>query len=151
MVSRRLNMDYINLGFAGNAKAETKMAEYISELDMSAFVLDYEHNSTTAEYLWETHEKFFRIVREKNPNIPILIMTAPVYRGNADWIKRWDAIEATYKNAVDAEDKNVYFLNGDKLFETCGYDGTVDGCHPNDFGFASMAKAVGDVLEKVLK
>lgn len=27
-------------------------------------------------------------------------------------------------------------------------DITVDGCHPNDWGFASMAKAVGDVLKK---
>jgi hypothetical protein len=31
------------------------------------------------------------------------------------------------------------------------HDGTVDGCHPNDLGFASMAKAVGEILEKVLK
>ena len=31
-----------------------------------------------------------------------------------------------------------------------GECGTVDDCHPTDFGFASMAQAVGDVLEKIL-
>lgn len=151
MVSRRLNLDYVNLGFAGNAKAEDEMAHYISDLDMSAFVFDYDHNSTSAEYLWETHEKFFRTVRKSHPDIPILIMTAPVYKANSDWLKRWEALEATYKNAVSEGDKNVCFLSGDELFAMCGYDGTVDGCHPNDFGFASMANAVGNILEKVFK
>jgi len=32
--------------------------------------------------------------------------------------------------------------------ELCGDEGTVDGIHPTDFGFASMAKAVGDVIER---
>ena len=27
-------------------------------------------------------------------------------------------------------------------------DGTVDDCHPNDLGFASMAKAITDILEE---
>ena len=29
-------------------------------------------------------------------------------------------------------------------------DGTVDGCHPNDLGFFSIAGALKKVLEKVL-
>ena len=29
----------------------------------------------------------------------------------------------------------------------CGDEGTVDGCHPIDYGFASMAKSVGKVIE----
>lgn len=27
---------------------------------------------------------------------------------------------------------------------------TVDGCHPNDFGFFCMAKAFGSIIEKLL-
>jgi hypothetical protein len=30
-----------------------------------------------------------------------------------------------------------------------GHEGTVDATHPNDLGFASMAQAIGDVLETV--
>ena len=60
-------------------------------------------------------------------------------------------IKKTYENALAAGDENVYFLDGTALMEMAGYDGTVDGTHANDLGFASMAKAVGDVLEQVLK
>lgn len=39
----------------------------------------------------------------------------------------------------------------DKSCDTsiCKNDGTVDGCHPTDFGFVSMAKALGDLIEKL--
>lgn len=33
--------------------------------------------------------------------------------------------------------------------QMAGNEGTVDNCHPNDLGFASMAVAVGDVLETI--
>ena len=45
-------------------------------------------------------------------------------------------------------DKNIYLLDNKDLTAICKNDGTIDGCHPTDFGFASMAKAVGDVIEK---
>ena len=35
------------------------------------------------------------------------------------------------------------------LMALCGAEGTIDGCHPNDFGFVSMAKAIGDVLKQL--
>ena len=35
--------------------------------------------------------------------------------------------------------------------EMVGDIGTVDGTHPTDSGFFSMAKAVGDVFEEILK
>ena len=40
IISRALDCDYINLGFAGNALGEEDMARYISKLDMSAFVYE---------------------------------------------------------------------------------------------------------------
>ena len=57
-------------------------------------------------------------------------------------------IENTYNNAVKAGDVNVYFIGGDKLMSLCGNEGTVDNCHPTDFGFASMAKTLGDFMEE---
>ena len=46
IISREFDYDYINLGFSGSAKAEDEMAEYISNLDMSLFVYDYDHHIT---------------------------------------------------------------------------------------------------------
>ncbi|MBR6808337.1 MAG: hypothetical protein IKM46_08150 [Clostridia bacterium] len=147
-VCRRLNADYINLGFSGSARGEENMARYISSLEMSAFVYDYDHNAPSVSHLRSTHEKMFRTIRESHPEIPIVMMSAPIYEAAGDFKLRRDIIENTYRNALDSGDRNVYFLDGRALMALAGNEGTVDGCHPTDLGFASMAKAVGDVLEK---
>ena len=49
-LSRELDANYINLGFGGLCKGEPQMAEYISGLDMSIFVMDYDHNAPKAEH-----------------------------------------------------------------------------------------------------
>ena len=56
-------------------------------------------------------------------------------------------MKKTYKNAKANGDNNVYFLPGENLTVLCKNEGTVDNVHPNDFGFASMAAALGDLLE----
>ena len=150
VIERRFGIDYINLGFSGNAKAEDNMIDYIKNLDMSVFVYDYDHNAPGVEHLQATHEKMFKAIRCAHPDIPIIMMSRPVHYPTAVERIRRDIIETTYRNALLSGDKNVYFLDGKMLTELCGNDGTVDGCHPTDFGFASMAKAVGDLMERCI-
>ena len=149
-ISRRLGLDFVNLGFSGSAKAEDTIAEYIANMDMSAFVYDYDHNAPDTAHLEATHEKMFKKIREANPSLPIIIMPRPQFRLSRDEQTRFEIIKKTYKNALAAGDKNVYLLTGKELMEIAGDEGTVDNCHPTDFGFASIAKAVGDLLEKIL-
>ena len=151
VIGRRFNCDYINLGFSGSARAEDEMANYIAELDMSVFVYDYEHNAPTVEHLKETHEKMFKIIREKNPYLPIIMMTSPRWIQPKERLEYCEVVRKTYENALASGDKNVYFLDGKDLMSLCKNEGSVDNTHPNDFGFASMAKAVGDVIEKIWK
>ena len=147
VISRRFDTNYINLGFSGSARAEDSIAEYIKNLDMSVFVYDYDHNAPTLEHLKNTHKRMYDIVRKANPDLPIIIMTRPTYVPNNS---TFTVIKETYEKAK-ANGDNVYYLDGTKLMEIAKYDGTVDGCHPNDLGFYSMAKALGDVLEGILK
>lgn len=146
IVSRNFDYDYINLGFSGNAKAEDEMIEYIKNLDMSIFVYDYDHNAPTVEHLAKTHEKMFKAIREKNPLLPVIIMSRPKHFLTEEEKTRRSIIETTYLNAVAAGDKNVYFIDGEALTDLCKDSGTVDNCHPTDFGFASMAKALTEVI-----
>ncbi len=147
-VSRRFDCDFINLGFSGNAKGEDTMAEYIRDLPMSLFVYDYDHNAPDPEHLRNTHERMFRIIREGNPDLPIIMLSRPKHFPTDEEKERLEIIKKTYENALDRGDKNVYLIDGAVLTEFCGNEGTVDGCHMTDFGFASMAKAVGDLIEK---
>ena len=60
-------------------------------------------------------------------------------------------ISASYERARSQGDENVYFVDGEKVFTTFFDDGrTVDGTHPNDVGFEIMAKAFGDIIEKLI-
>jgi len=150
ILSRRLDCDYINLGFSGNAKGETNMAEYLASLPMSAFVLDYDQNASTSEHLEKTHAKFFETVRKAQPELPILMLTRPVFdRGELE-IANERIIRKTYEDALKAGDKNVYLITAEKLLELVEDNGTVDGVHPTDSGFLSMANAIEPVLRKML-
>ena len=140
-----------SLGFSGSAKGEPAMAEAIAELDLAAFVYDYDYNAPNPEHLAKTHEKFFQIIRAKHPDLPVVILSKINGPTSRDTIKRRDIIRKTYENAVAKGDKNVYFLDGCKFFgDVDRYECTVDGTHPNDLGFYRMYQGVLPTLQKIL-
>lgn len=151
ILTRRFDCDHINLGFSGSARAEDVMIDYLKNLDMSIFVLDYDHNAPTPDHLRNTHEKLFKAVRECHPELPVIMMTRPKYYLTPEEEERRTIVETTYNNAINAGDKNVYFIDGKMLTgEDIRESGTVDNCHPTDLGFFAMARAVSDVMAKIL-
>ncbi len=148
LLSRWLDTDIINLGFAGNALGETEMAQYIADLPMSVFVYDYDYNTPNAEHLEKTHDAMYQIIREKNPDLPILILTRPVRHAPDD--KRVSVIQQTYQKAKDRGEP-VYFISGQQMFNLIDPEMfNTDGVHPNDFGFYCMAQEVKKILEGLL-
>ena len=119
---------------------------------MSVFVYDYDYNAPNPEYLAATHKTMFDVIRRAQPSLPIVIASRiPRPRFETDTQKRFEIIKQTYDAAKADGDENVYFIEGRKIFDgICGDSGTVDGVHPNDWGFSAMAKAFGDVIEKVI-
>ena len=150
-MSRRFDCDYINLGFSGSAKGEDEMIHYIKGLDMSIFVMDYDYNAPSIEHLQTTHSKMFDAIRAAHPDLPIVILSRPKYNLKEDEQKRFDVIYNTYLTAKEKDDKDVYFISGRKLMEMVRDNGTVDGSHPSDSGFFSMACAIGEVFEVIFK
>ena len=150
ILSRRFDCNYINLGFSGNGKGEDAIVNYIAGLDMSIFVMDYDHNAPTVEHLEATHSKMFKAIRAAQPKLPIIIMPRPKYYLNEIEEKRLDIVYRTYREAKEAGDENVYFISGKELMELVKDNGTVDGCHPTDSGFFSMACAIEKVMKDVI-
>lgn len=151
MLSRRLDFDYHNLGFGGSAKGETAMAEYIADLDMSVFVMDYDHNAPTPEHLEKTHYPFYKIVRDRNPDTPIIFITRPCKKKLESNEARRRIIKNTYERAVFEGDERVYYINGADLlpFDTNEFD--VDSVHPSDLGFYFMAEGIYPILKDALE
>lgn len=150
ILSRRFDCNYINLGFSGNAKGEQEITDYIKGLDMSIFVMDYDHNAPSTEHLRATHQKMFQAIRSAQPNLPILIMTRPKYYLTQEEKIRHEIIYNTYMTAKEQGDKNVYFLSGQQLMKIALDNGTVDNCHPTDSGFFSMACAIEEIFKEIL-
>lgn len=156
IMSRELNIDFINMGFSGNAKGEPVLAEYLATLPMSVFVCDYDHNAPTVEHLEQTHHRFYEIIREKNPDVPYIMVTRPNYwttpRNASDVMRRRDVIMRSYLKARDKGDNNVYFVDGMSFMSAPHqYEMTVDHIHPNDTGFVRMADSIGTVIRHVLE
>ncbi|MBR7118948.1 MAG: hypothetical protein IKC77_01975 [Lentisphaeria bacterium] len=157
MLCRAVDAPEINWGFSGSGRGEPGIAELISNLDLAAFVMDYDHNAPNTEHLQNTHEQFFRIVRSKNPELPIILVSRCDFHNirqaqvENNYLRR-DIIYKTYTNAVESGDKNVWFVDGEKLFGSDLYDScTVDGVHPNDLGFYRIYRGVLPTLKKALR
>ena len=147
-VSQKYNLHYINLGFSGSARGEQTMAEYISELPMSVFVCDYDHNAPSVEHLQETHFAFYETIRKKQPYIPYIMISRPTFFMNPEVNeKRRSVIYNSYRKALELGDQSVFFIDGATLLqgdfmESC----TSDGIHPNDLGFFRMAQKIGPIV-----
>ena len=145
IICRHTNIDFINLGFSGSALGEPIMAEYLSQLEMSLFVCDFDHNTSCAKRLEEKALPFYLKFREKAPNVPYLMISRPDYHNQRydENILRRDAVYSAYKYAREHGDDKVFFLDGSSFFRDADSDMcTVDTTHPNDYGFYLMAKAI---------
>ncbi len=155
-ISRKYNVDYVNLGFAGNAKGETSMAEYISKREMCAFVCDYDHNAPDAEHLKKTYPVLYETIRKNHPVIPYIVISKPDYLSlnkaeQASNEERRSFIEEFYKSHRLDGDENIYFIDGSTFFpKQYNLCCTADLCHPNDLGFSYMSEIIGKVLADAL-
>ncbi len=149
ILSRRLDTDFISLGFNGSAKAEEAMIEYIAGLEMSAFIYDYDHNAPDAEYLRDTHYKMYKRIRDTHPGRPVIMLSRPnLYE---DYEKRVEVIQQTLTRALEEGDSSIYFVNGQDAINYYDHNMvTVDGIHPNDFGMFCIEQAVEKILKEVL-
>jgi hypothetical protein len=152
LVGRDLDAHVINYGFGGSGRGEPEVAQAIADLDLSAVVIDYDHNAPSVEHLKKTHWPFYRTIRRAHPRLPILIVssvncrTAPEYFG-----RRAAVIEHTYTHARAAGDTRVRFLHGKTIWPADRWsDCTIDRTHPNDHGFRLMADAIGKKLGAIV-
>lgn len=152
-VSLKLNCDFLNLGFSASAKGEVVMAEYIAGLKPDIFVMDYDHNAPTPEFLEDTHEGFFKAFRNIQKNVPVIFMTAPNARFDEElWTKRRKIVYRTYGNAVTSGDRNVYFVDGKELWGDIDWQMcSADALHPNDIGHYRMAQRLLPVIQKIME
>ncbi len=150
IVARRLNADYINLGFSGNGNAEAPMIDYINAIDGSIYCFDYNLYANFPDRVLPPHYSIYERIREKHPNAGILLTDKPCCDYDKN-IQREQTILDTYERAIANGDKNVALVPAIDLFGVGERDScTVDGLHPNDLGAMRMADAFTPAIKKLL-
>ena len=156
ILSRWLDSDILNLGLSGSDKGEPALAEYIAKLEMSAFVHGYGYNSPNLDYYEKTYYPFYKIIRDKNPDLPIIMMSCPVAvtckeeKRTEVLTRRREITMKAYLKALEEGDKKVWFVDGFAALGELAEEATVDGGHPTDLGFYSMAKVLYPLLRKIV-
>lgn len=150
IITRKYNIDHINLGFSGSAKGEKAMSDYLSSIDMSVFVCDYDHNAPDVKHLRKTLAPLVENIRSANPDLPIIMMSRPQCRPSQDELERREVVKSVFEQYKSNGDNNIFFIDGTQIPLIFGADSTtVDNCHPNDLGFMCMARAVENILDSI--
>ncbi len=150
-VARNLDAPLVNMGYSGNCNGEEEIAEAIADLDLAMYVSEFDHNIKEPEVLKEKLGRFTSIIREKNPNLPILLMTRPYFveyrREHTESMMR--VVRGIYEDMISKGDKNVYFISGMDIFDMEDrYDYCIDGVHPTSAGNRLMGTKILEIIEK---
>ena len=158
IVGRDLDVPVFGLGFSGSGVMEYELSDVISRIDASCYVLDCLWNMSMSDpdsrgrsnrSVAKNYEKFIRNLRAKRPGVPIVMAEqCDVFcRGPNE---KDCFIKSLYgKLVAEGWTDLVYLPKADMYTGDC--EGTVDGCHPNDLGMMSMAKAFGKAVREALK
>jgi lysophospholipase L1-like esterase len=155
IIGRAQDCETINLGFSGAGRTEPEICDLLAELDADAFVIDALPNMGD-DPVTERMLYLVRTIRKQQPLAPITLVESITYqRGRAFGSEGRDEREhnaklrAAYDLLVAEGVTRLHYLPGaDLLGNDC--EGTVDGAHPTDLGFARMAHAIGAVVAQVL-
>lgn len=146
ILGRRFEYPIINLGFSGNGKLESEMAQLIAEIDASIFVLDCLPN-LNAEEIAARIEPVVQILRAAHPQVPILLVEDRTYASaflNDSLLQRNESnrqsLAAAFTSMQSKGIEGLFYLPGGTLLGQDGED-TVDGSHPTDLGFVRQADA----------
>lgn len=158
IICRKLNLEQWNLGFSGNGLGEYEVADMMAELsDPLAYVIDYEANAGANGRLKETLRGFIERLRNRQSNIPIVVVSRipyvldafdPVIGEQRAELRRFQS--ETVEKLRNAGDKRIYFVDGRSLFPSSFDELTIDMVHPTDLGFYHMADKLTPVLEGIL-
>ena len=157
ILGRKLDREIINLGFSGNAWLDYEIAEYITRAqNPTLIVLDYVPNST-AEMIDERGERFFRIVRQAFPDVPVIFVEDPTFphtRFDRNMLEevtsKNEAQKALYRRLKKAGEKKLYYVGTEGMIGEDG-EATVDGIHLTDLGMMRYVDKLYPVMRKALR
>ncbi|CCZ08185.1 SGNH/GDSL hydrolase family protein [Culturomica massiliensis] len=156
ILSRRLNREFVNLGFSGNGQLDYEIAGIMTNRDAALYILDFVPNASVQQ-IEEKAERFFRIIRDKAPDVPVIFVEDPPFthskydRVMQQEIERKNkALHIVFDRLKKAGEKSIWLLPSEKIIGDDA-EATVDGIHFTDLGFMRYAEYLYPVIKKRMK
>ena len=153
-LQRWTGLQFLSIACSGNCKMQPYFGDVLCDAKVDALVFD-SFSNPKAEMIEERLFPFIEQIQKAHPDIPLIFQqTISRERSNFDLATRKMEREkqemATKLMKIACKKyKNVYFIQtnaADELEET-----SVDGTHPNDYGYTLWAKSIEKPLLKILK
>ena len=142
--------------FSGNAFLDLEVAKVIAEVEASVFVLDFVPNASV-EQMKERMETFYRIIRGKHPDTPIIFIEDPIFPHTfydekvAKEVRRKnDTLKEIFNCLKKINEKNIILISSKNMLGEDG-EATVDGIHFTDLGMMRYADLVCPVIKKAIR
>lgn len=157
IIGRRFDREVFNLGFSGNARLDMEIAHLMASVKApGAFVLDFVPNSSD-KLINEAAEKFFRVLRDAHPDVPVIFVEDPIFPRTAfdtklheEVVGRNIAMTQLFKRLKKAGERKIYYVSAKKMLGDDG-EATVDGSHFTDVGALRYVENIMPALKKALK
>jgi len=157
-ISRNIQREIYNFGFSGNGIMEINVANYLTTIDASVFIIDCLPNMN-ATLVTNRTIPLVDYIREKHPTTPIILVAGTWYGDH--WFdptpndsKRQALVEKYNELIAKTGDKDLYLIENskDELFnEEVLINPTVGGTHPSDLGHMEITKFYTKYLNDLLK
>ena len=152
--TRHTGIQMLNLGCSANCRMQPYFASVLADVEADAFVFDAFSNPS-AENIRLRLFPFIEQLQKAHPGKP-LIFQQTIYRERRNFDMATDAYERAKQNMADSlmdiavkKYKDVYFI---KTNSGCqNHETSVDGIHPNDYGYYLWSKSIEKKLLRIFK
>jgi hypothetical protein len=162
IVSRKLNIETINLGFSGNGRFEKSVGEVLCDIESEILVIDCTANSPP-DTIKKNSLKLITQLRQCHPKTPILLVESIIREtsyfkkedksnfGSFQFIQEQNReLYLSYQKAIEQGIKNIHYLKSDGIIGL-DHEGTVDGTHLSDLGHYRLAEKIAEKINEILK
>ncbi len=149
VAGRAADVPYVNLGFSGQARLESAMADVLARIDAALYLVDPVWNCTP-DMIRERLEPFLRKLHAARPDVPILVCEG--IEPNGRRLPTNVAMKGVYdrlRAEGSALSARLRYLSADGLVPADG-EATHDHCHPNDYGSVPMGRAFARAIRAIL-
>ena len=151
---RNTGLQILSLGCSGNCKMQPYFADVLCDAKVDALIFD-PFSNPRAKMIEERLFPFIEKIQSAHPNIP-LIFQQTIYREKRNFNTQEEAKEKAKQETAARlmaeackKYKNVYFIQTNASLPS--HETSVDGIHPNDYGYTLWAKSIEKQILEILK